>query len=587
MSKTLRLVLTAAVLSCAISWPHGRGDEKTGESVGKTVADFTLKDADGKAVRLASDKGIKATVIVFIGTECPVNNLYAPRLAELHEEWAAKGVRFLAINANSTDSAEAIHAHAKKHGIPFPVLRDADGAIADRIGAHRTPEAFVLDASFKVIYQGRIDDQYGIGFQRAKPGRRDVAEALAELLDGKAVSVPATAVAGCKIARPARPVAAGTVTYTKHVSRILQKHCQECHRPGQIGPMSLLTYQQASAWAETIREVVDDGRMPPWHADPKHGKWANDRSLPEADRKLLLDWIAQGAPRGDDADLPAARDFPDEWRIGKPDRVLQMPKAFEVPARAPKGGVPYQYFTVDPGFTEDIWVERAEAKAGAAAVVHHIVIFIVPPGEKFHEANPRVTMLCGTAPGDMPTILPAGMARRVPKGATLVFQMHYTPNGKAQSDQSTVALVLAKKPPTHEVLSIPVYNAIFSIPAGAENHEVQSWHTTKEDCLIVGFMPHMHLRGKDFKFEMHYPGGKKEILLLVPRYQFDWQSVYRPVEPLVMPKGAKLHCTAHFDNSAKNPNNPDATRVVQWGDQTWEEMMIGWTDFAYPIRKKD
>src|SRR5207249_10228049 len=225
--------------------------------------------------------------------------------------WAAKGVRFLAINANSQDTVESIRAHAKKHALTFPVLIDADGKIAERFGARRTPEAFVLDAQFKVRYQGRIDDQYGIGYQRPRPDRQDLVEAITEVLAGKAVSQPATAVAGCKIARAVQARNEGPITYTKHVAPILQNHCQECHRPGQIGPMSLLTYSQVSAWSATIADVLEDGRMPPWYADPKHGKWSNDRSLSPEQRKVLLEWIAQGTPKGEDADLPPPRQYAD------------------------------------------------------------------------------------------------------------------------------------------------------------------------------------------------------------------------------------------------------------------------------------
>jgi peroxiredoxin len=581
---TYRVLPLAALVLGGAWWLTAAAGDRTA-TVGKTVADFTLKDADGKAVSLVS-KDAKATVLFFIGTECPINNLYMPRLAELHAEWAPKGVRFLAINANKQDTPERIREHAKKHEIPFPVLRDENNVIADKVGADRTPEALVLDAGYKVCYQGRIDDQFGVGFQRAKPGKREVHDALTEILAGKAVTVASAPVEGCKITRVVKARDEGTVTYAKHIAPILQKNCQECHRPGQIGPMSLMTYDQASSWADTIKEVLEDGRMPPWYADPKHGKWSNDRSLPAADRKLVLDWIAQGTPRGNPKDEPAPREFVDGWRIGKPDVIIKMPESYAVPAKAPKAGIPYQYFTVDTGFDEDMWVERAEAKEGTPSVVHHIIVFVVPPGEKFHPANPRVSMLCGTAPGDMPTVLPTGMARPVPRGSKLVFQMHYTPSGKAETDQSMIGLMFAKKPPTYRVETRPVYNAFFKIPAGADNHLVESWYEAKEDTMIVGFMPHMHLRGKDFLYELIRADGSKETLLSVPRFQFNWQSSYRLQEPLPFTKGMKLHCIAHFDNSEKNRNNPDPTQQVSWGDQTWEEMMIGWTDFAFPIKKE-
>jgi hypothetical protein len=254
-----------------------------------------------------------------------------------------------------------------------------------------------------------------------------------------------------------------------------------------------------------------------------------------------------------------------------------------VPAESPKFGIPYQYFTVDPGFKEDRWIQRAEARAGAPSVVHHIVVFIVPKGEFFNPEAPGA-VLCGTAPGDMPMDLPDGLAKKVPAGAKLIFQMHYTPNGKAYRDRSSVAMIFAKGPPRHRVLTKPVYSVPFitrveKIPAGADNYKMEAEHVFERDAHLLHFMPHMHLRGKDFLYEAVYPGGKKEILLSVPRYNFGWQSVYRLADPVAMSKGSKLHCVAHFDNSAKNPNNPDPTRSIYWGDQTWEEMMIGWIDY--------
>jgi peroxiredoxin len=559
------------------------GETGTG-NLGKKVADFSLKDQHGKAVSLSAFKDKKAIVVVFLGTECPINNAFLPRLASLHREYGPKQVQFLAINSNRQDTAKVVAEHARKYAIPFPVLKDQRNVIADRFGARRTPEAFILDGGCKIRYQGRIDDQFGIGYKRAKPTRRDLAIALDEILAGKSVSKPATPVAGCRISRVIPAKKDGTVTFTKHVARILQKNCQECHRPGQIGPMALLTNDQAVNWAQTIREVVQDGRMPPWDADPRYGKFSNDRRLSAADKKTLLAWIDQGTPRGDARDMPAARKFSSEWRIGKPDLVLTMPKAYEVPAEMPPYGIPYQHFTVETNFKEDRWVELAEARPGAPGVVHHIVVFVQPPRTRFIKDNPANITLCGTAPGDMPMILPPGTAKKIPRGATLVFQMHYTPNGRAQKDRSSIGLIFAKKPPRREVLAVPVFNAIFRIPPGKDNFKVESWYTFRKDGQIIGFMPHMHVRGKDFLYEAIYPAGKKEILLSVPRFNFNWQSIYRPLKPLEMPKGTKLHCIAHFDNSDKNPNNPDPTKAVYWGDQTWEEMMIGWTDLSFKTK---
>jgi peroxiredoxin len=581
--RILAVILTAGLFillrSLHADVPQTAND-KTRTTSDKTVSPFALKDTSGKSVSLNDFKGKKAIVVIFIGTECPINNLYMARLVELYREFAPRHVQFLGINSNWQDSPQEIAEHARKHNLPFPVLRDEQNKVADLFGASRIPEAFVLDSSRVVRYRGRIDDQYGIDYKRAKPGRRDLAEALLEVLDGKHVSRASTQVAGCFISRPLRERKDGPITFSKHVAPILQNKCQECHRPGQIGPMPLLTYDDAAAWGDTIREVLQDGRMPPWYADPRYGKFSNDRSLSPEDRATLLAWIDQGLARGDERDMPPPRQFPRGWKIGTPDVVFTMNQDFEVPARMPPRGVPYKYFEVPTHFAEDRWVERAEAQAGAPEVVHHIIVFIIKEGERFNPNDPQSPVLCGTAPGDMPLILKPGMARYLPRGARLVFQMHYTPNGKAQKDRSRVGIVFAKKRPDKVVTTLPILNPFFRIPPGADSHEVRSAHTFMHETELVGFMPHMHLRGKDFLYQARYPDGTSRILLSVPRFNFNWQSVYRPAEPIHVPAGTTVECIAHFDNSAKNPNNPDPGRTVGWGDQTWQEMMIGWVDLA-------
>jgi peroxiredoxin len=551
----------------------------------KTIAPFKLVDPrNDTTVDLAAWKDAKAVVVLFLGTECPLSNDYLPELTRLHKSYAGKGVHFLGVNANRQDTPARVAAHARKHEVPFAVVKDPANKIADQFGARRTPEAYLLDGAGRVLYQGRIDDQFGIGYRRpGKPTRRDLACALDEALAGKAVSVARTEPAGCFIARVRSTKDDGKVTWAKHVSRIVQKRCQECHRPGQIGPMALLKYEDAVAWADTIREVIDDGRMPPWHADPRFGTWSNDRRLTAQEKQTLKAWLDADMPRGDDRDLPPPLTFSSEWKIGKPDVVVQMPKSFKVPAETPKGGVPYKYFTVPTNFKEDRWVERAEARPGAAAVVHHMLIFIRKPGAIFNPEAPGST-LCGMAPGDLPLILKPGFAKKIPAGGSLIFQMHYTPNGKEAEDRSSVALIFAKKPPKHQVLTKPILNPWFmsraqSIPAGAANHPMEASHTWKEDVRVMHFFPHMHLRGKDFRYEAIHPDGKKETLLSVPRWDFNWQSVYRAEKPVRIPKGSKLHCLGHFDNSKNNPSNPDPSKRVYWGDQTWEEMLVGWIDY--------
>jgi thiol-disulfide isomerase/thioredoxin len=549
----------------------------------RQIANFRLTDSAGKIWTLDDLKDAKAVVVVFIGTQCPLNNAYMPRLLEIQSEYAKKEVRFVAINANEHDSAATIALHARKFGLTFPVLRDDKQLVADRFGAERTPEVFVLDAERAVRYRGRIDDQYGIGYQRPAPTRRDLAEALDDVLSGKPVRLPVVPATGCLLTRAPRPKANATVTYAREVAPLVQKHCQECHRPGQIGPMALLNYADVSAWAQMIREVIEEKRMPPWHAAARHGHFRNDRSLSDTERATLLSWIDQGCARGDDRDLPPPRRFKEGWAIGTPDAIFTMPGKYTVLPKAVNGVVPYKHFVVPTNFQEDRWIQAVEAKPGNNAIVHHIIVYIIKDGKRVKDKADGIGsgMLVAYAPGDLGVTFPPGAAKKIPKGAMLAFQMHYTPIGTAQTDQSSVGMIFAKEPPAHEVRTRAIAQQLLFIPPATDNYRAYSTSTFNKDVMLFSLFPHMHLRGKSFEFQAVYPDGKKEVLLSVPRYDFGWQSNYHLAQPLRLPAGTRIECTACFDNSSKNANNPDASRWVHWGEQTWEEMMIGFVDYSY------
>jgi hypothetical protein len=390
------------------------------------------------------------------------------------------------------------------------------------------------------------------------------------------------------------------VTFHKDVLPVLQKNCQGCHRPGEAAPMSFLTYQSTRPFAKAIKEAVATRRMPPWHADPHYGKFSNDASLSQGDIDLLVAWADSGAKEGNPKDAPKPVKFAEGWNIGKPDLVLEMPKPFTVPA---KGTVDYTYYILPVGNKEDVWVERAEVRPGNRAVLHHVIAFVRVPGNKWLEGAkpgepflPPVTVdargrerranpfggqwLTVYAPGTPPQILPPGQARLIPAGSDIVLQMHYTANGKEQVDASKVGLIFAKQPPTEQVLTLAAQDSRFEIPANAANHEVKAEMTLYGDVKLSSFFPHMHLRGKDFQYEAVYPSGESEILLRVPRYDFAWQLIYEPKGDKILPKGTKIRAVAHFDNSANNKANPDPTKAVRFGEQSWEEMMIGFFDVA-------
>jgi hypothetical protein len=378
--------------------------------------------------------------------------------------------------------------------------------------------------------------------------------------------------AGVEAAGPREEaVEVGRVTYAADVAPIVQKRCQECHRPGQAGPFSLLSYDDARRRSAAIREVVDERRMPPWHADPRHGKFSNHRHLTASERDKLLAWVAQDCPLGDPRDLPPSRAFPEGWVIGTPDVVIEMREPYVVKAA---GTLPYQTFRVPTNFEEDTWVQAVEVRPGDPSVVHHITVAVSDPKAGFFASFKNQDQWLGNyTPGFSFQVYSEGMGKLVPAGSDLVLQVHYTPIGREKADRSKVGLILAKSRPRWRVASINHCKPTLAIPPGEPNHEAKSQYTLKTDTTLLSLRPHMHLRGKDFKITVTYPDGTSEVLVSVPAYDFGWQEEYQLTEPKRLPTGSRIDCVAHFDNSADNPANPDPTKTVRFGMQTDNEMM--------------
>ena len=545
--------------------------------LGRQVENFSLRDFHGNAHTLAQFADKKVVVLVYLGTECPLAKLYAPRLGEMARELADRGVQFIGLDANALDTPTKLTSFAEAHKIEFPLLKDTLNTVADQLGATRTPEAFVLDADRRVRYHGRIDDQYLVGAQRSKVSRRDVAIAIEELLAGKPISEPSTPFTGCVIARARKVEPKGDITYSGQVAAIVNQHCVECHREGELAPFPLASYESVVGWADTIREVVTANRMPPWFADPAVGKFSNDCSLSADDKRLLLAWIDNGCPQGDPAKTPAPPEFVSGWRIGQPDITYRMAEPYRVPA---EGTVDYQYFVVEPELKNDLWISAAEARPGNQSVVHHVVLYALGPGMKLSnlaEVQAMGKMVTLYAPGMNPWQYPEGTAMKIAKGSTLIIQTHYTPNGTAQDDRSYVGLKLADmKTVKRQVRYGMSVNINIEIPPGDDDYVLVSRKLFLRDALLLNLFPHMHYRGKSFRFEAEYPDGHRELLLDVPKYDFNWQLRYDLAEPKFMPKGSRLVCTAHYDNSDANPLNPDPTATVRFGLQTWEEMLVGY-----------
>jgi len=340
-----------------------------------------------------------------------------------------------------------------------------------------------------------------------------------------------------------------------------------------FAPMSLVTFEDARPWARAIKQRVVAREMPPWHADPTVGEFRNDPRLTQQEIDTIAAWVDRGAPKGRDEDLPLRPHFVDGWTIGQPDIVLSMKEPFSIPASGP---VPYQYISIPTNFSEDKWIKAIEIKPGSRAHVHHVIAYTQPAGIQSRSGRPLGrTNIGGTTPNKPGVVFGDGIARLLRANSDIVLQMHYTTNGTEANDTTSVALIFAKEPPKKIVAGGMALNIRLRIPPGAPNHEVSASYTFTEDSVLTSMTPHMHVRGKDMKYVAHYPDGRSETLLFVPKYDFDWQLTYQLAQPKPMPKGTKLEVIAHFDNSPNNKFNPDPTKEVRWGDQTWEEMMIG------------
>jgi hypothetical protein len=421
-------------------------------------------------------------------------------------------------------------------------------------------------------------------------------------------------------AQAAKPGAdAAPATFTRDVAPIFYKSCTNCHRPGEIAPMSLLTYRDARPWAKSIATHVANGSMPPWHADPAHGQFLNDRHLSDADKATIVRWVAAGAPEGDVADLPKPPVYESGWTIGQPDAIFAMQEDYPVPA---SGEVAYQYMEIPTNLTEDKWVQAFEVKPGDPKAVHHVIVYARPPAPPTPPAagsrpapvfdfapnmdipagqtggrplppeqrkplgpndRPPVRLgpsVGGFAPGQFLRVYQEGTGMKIPAGTTLVFQMHYTTYGKATTDRTRIGVKWARSTPQTQLRWASLVNGSLRIPPGVSDHRVDAEMTIGQDITMWSMLPHTHVRGKRWLYEATYPDGRKEVILSVPKYDFNWQTDYVFKEPLKWPKGTRLHATAWYDNSPANKANPDPTQEVTWGDQTWEEMMFTGLTFS-------
>ena len=524
-------------------------------------------DADWK-----SSPATTATVLALVSPSCPIGKRYLPTLARLEEQFSQRGIAFHFLAINPTDDLNGLPLKGPVHSKNLEPLLAA-------LGAKSSTDVFVLDAAQTLVYRGAIDDQYGLGYSHDSPKQHFLTDALESIIAGQPVAIAATSAPGCALdALPDQ--AKSTPDYHGRISRLMQFNCLECHRTGGIAPFRLETYAQVKAKSGMIRQVVSDGTMPPWgtHVTVQETPWINDRSLSAADRQDLLAWLAADMPEGDSTQAPLPRAWPEAWMIGTPDKIYQIPEPMQVKA---EGIMPYRYVTMAMDLPEDRWIQGWEVQPTAREVVHHVLVFTTPADGR--DRKPRGEgnddFLAAFVPGSNYVRYPDGYGKFIPGGSKLKFQIHYTPNGTATQDQVRLGLIFTPRKPDHVVQVFGIANPGLKIPAGAARHPESASIPVPKPVRLMSLMPHMHVRGQSFRYEITLPNGDVRTLLDVPRYDFNWQHAYRYTVPPRLPAGSRVRAIGWYDNSSANPANPDPKREVRWGEQTSDEMMIGYVEF--------
>lgn len=556
---------------------------------GQTLAPMRITDLTGRIHQLF-DASNRATVIVFMGLECPISNRYIPALNDLAKR---EGVAFFGVISDPILKRQQVIRWRDEYNVGYPIVFDASCSLARQLKPAVTPEAFVLDREGQVVYRGRIDDGFSeLGGASPIIKSHDLADAITAVLENKPITTPKTTAIGCLFEAAESKAAPAGVTYARDIAPILNANCVSCHRAGEIAPFPLDTYTDAAKRARQIAAVTESRYMPPWKPKAGFGQFVGEHRLSDGQIELLSGWADSGAPQGDPTELPPAPKFPSGWTNGEPDLVVTMPEAFTVPAG---GRDLYRAFVVPLDLLQDVYVAGIEFRPGAKSVVHHCLLFLDTTGaaRRLDEAEdgPGYTSfggpgfaptggLGGWAPGVMPALLPEGVGRLVRGGSDLVFQMHYHPDGRPRSDRSSVAIYLQKKPVRRVVSGLALGTRDIDIPAGEPNYTRTAQLTLPVDVTLTAITPHMHLVGREMKVHATAPDGRQIPLIWIDDWDFKWQGQYRFAAPITLPKGTIIELAARYDNSAGNPNNPnDPPRRVRRGEQTTDEMCLCFLEF--------
>lgn len=586
-----RVIVTLALTSGLLLGSRGKiraeelppGSTATGTQARREVGDFSLLDQNGRFHELHRQTDKRAVVIMVAGNGCPVVRQNASKFKALQRKFSS--VRFWMINASAQDDVASIAAEAKEFYTGVPVLKDETQMVTRSLGAKRTAEVFAISTKdWSVFYHGALDDQMVQGAVKVESSEQYLADALDGFLHAKEIKNPNTAAAGCLLHyESALEVADKDLSYSKHIAPILQQKCVSCHSPGNIGPFALSSYSKVRGFSDQIREEILTKRMPPWSADPHYGVFHGDRSLSAAEAQTLVRWIDLGAPRGEGEDpLALASQAPspaDEWVLGRPDYIVTPSERMAIPAT---GVVDYITNIVECPIPSDAWLKGAVIRPDNKKVLHHVIVYLEYPESSAGKQRWEDKWLVGWAPGAQQSFYPENTGKFLPKGCKLRFQLHYTPYGKETTDLTELGLYLHQRRPATQLRMAGVANGEFTIRPNEPDSRTLAILDFPKDTLIYELSPHMHKRGSWFRYEALYPDGKYEVLLSVPRYNFNWQHTYRLATPKTIPAGTRILCTGGFDNSKLNPDNPDPQKTVRWGDQSFDEMFIGFMTISDP-----
>ncbi len=549
----------------------------------------------GGATRLlGGDAGRTVTAVVFLATDCPISNKYTAELNRIATEFQPRGVELFGVIAEPSVTRTAAAAHCERYAVTFPVLFDASFELARQFRPTHTPEAFVLDARGKIVYRGRIDDSFAaLGKPQARVTTHDLRDALSDAIDGRSVEPSTTQPVGCLFEALDARGTVPPVTFTRDIAPILWNHCVECHRNGQVAPFALDSYDEAAKRSRQLVEVTQSRYMPPWKAAPSFGHFVGQRRLTALELSLLAKWAEAEAPEGDAADLPPLPNWKGGWQLGEPDLVLEMHEPFSIPADGPNL---FRWFAIPVNLSQDQQVAAVEFHPGNPRVVHHCLMFLDSGGAAMRldarDPGPGYDNFGGPGfipsgflgswgPGATPRFLPEGMARPLPKSATIALQMHYYPVGRAETDQSKIGLYFSRAANPRMVTSIPVLSTDIEIPPGEPRHRVETSFTLPVPATVIGLVPHMHYLGHQMKVTARTPAGEVIPLVWIRDWDFNWQDHYQLAEGIPLPKDSRIDVEAIYDNSAdnaRNPNSPPA--LVKYGQRATDEMCLAGVHLA-------